>query len=77
MRIISETIIPALSETLSLSQQAYENGRYSYFDWSMAQQGLFEAKHRLLEHASTMRISQALIEQLTGEPFAPSLNTPI
>ena len=77
MRIISETIIPALSETLSLSQQAYENGRYSYFDWSMAQQGLFEAKHCLLEHASTLRISQALIEQLTGEPFAPTLNTPI
>ena len=77
MRIISETIIPSLSETLSLSQQAYESGRYSYFDWSMAQQALFEAKHRLLEHASTMLISQVLIEQLTGEPFTPLLNTPI
>ena len=71
MRSISTIIIPALSEALTLSQQAYESGRYTYFDWSMAQQALFEAKHRLLEHATTTLISQALIEQLTGEPFAP------
>ena len=71
MRSISTIIIPALSEALTLSQQDYESGRYTYFDWSMAQQALFEAKHRLLEHATTTLISQALIEQLTGEPFAP------
>ena len=66
-----KTAIPALEEALELTQQAYLNGRYRYQDLVAAQQELLTAKKALIESASTALISQAVIEELTGQALNP------
>lgn len=69
VRIAQTRIIPALEQALRLTEQAYENGRYQYFDLIAAQEELLAAKQRLIDSASNAHLSQALIEQLTNEPL--------
>lgn len=63
--------IPALEDALKLTRQAYLNGRSRYQDLIAAQQELLAAKKSLIESASTALISQAVIEELTGQALNP------
>jgi cobalt-zinc-cadmium efflux system outer membrane protein len=70
VRALRQSIIPALTKALQLTQQAYENGRYSYVDWMAAQQELLSAKQALIDAAASALIYGAVIEQLTAEPLS-------
>ena len=69
VQTIQQRIIPALEQALELTEQAYESGRYQYFTLILAQEELLAAKQRLIDAASNVQLSQALIEQLTSEPL--------
>ena len=60
-------VIPALENALTLTRQAYENGRYRYLDLIAAQEELLATKQARIDAASTALISQALIEKLSSE----------
>lgn len=60
-------IIPSLERALILYQEAYENGRYSYQEWVIAQQELITAKQMLIQNASSALLNQAIIDQLTSQ----------
>ena len=63
--------IPALEKALKLTSKGFENGRYRYLDLIAAQEELIASKQALIDAAATALISQALIEQLTGEALNP------
>ncbi len=69
VQTIQHQIIPALEQALELTEQAYESGRYQYSNLILAQKELLAAKQRLIDAASNVHLSQALIEQLTSEPL--------
>lgn len=62
--------IPTLESALRLTQQAYDDGRYRFVELIAAQEELLAAKQALIDTALTALMSQALIEQLTGETLA-------
>lgn len=66
---IRKKVIPALRKALSLTQTAYENGRYSYQDWVAAQHDLLNAKQMLIASAAAALRNQSIIEQLIAEPL--------
>lgn len=63
--------IPALEKALQLTREGFDNGRYRYLDLIAAQEELLESKQALIDAAATALISQAVIEQLTGEALNP------
>jgi cobalt-zinc-cadmium efflux system outer membrane protein len=63
---IENEVIPALEHVLTLTRQAYENGRYRYLDLIAAHEELLASKQARIDAASTALISQALIEKLTN-----------
>lgn len=67
MRKIS---IPALEKALSFTKKGFDNGRYRYMELMAAQKELLASKQALIDSATTVLISQAAIERLTGEAFA-------
>lgn len=68
---IQTIAIPALEKALRLTRKAYENGRYRYLDLIAAQEDLLERKQALIDAATTVHVSQALIERLSSEPLQP------
>lgn len=68
--VFQTTIIPELSSALASTQEAYENGRYSYQDWIAAQKELLDAKKTYIESAAMVLLNQAIIEQLVAQPLA-------
>ncbi|KAA3653671.1 MAG: TolC family protein [Chloroflexi bacterium] len=62
--------IPTLEKALTLTQEAYEIGRYRYQDLVSAQIELLTVKQQQIEAAKNALLSQALIEQLTGEALS-------
>lgn len=69
VKVFQVTVIPELTAAVASTQRAYETGRYSYQDWIAAQQELLRAKETLIENAASAILNQAVIEQLTAEPF--------
>lgn len=67
IRKTQEITLPALEKALRLTRLSYESGRYRYLDLVTAQEGLLTAKQSLIDSASNVLLSQALIEQLTNE----------
>ncbi|MGB4248658.1 MAG: TolC family protein [Pseudohongiellaceae bacterium] len=65
--------IPLLTEALSETQAAYENGRYSYLEWVTARQELISARSTLIDAATAALRHGADIEQLTAEPLLSPL----
>lgn len=63
--------IPALEKALKLTKKGFDNGRYRYLDLIAAQEELLASKQALIDVATTVLISQAMIEQLTGEALNP------
>ncbi len=64
-------VIPALEKALELTNKGFDNGRYRYLDLIAAQEELLASKQALIDAATTALLSQALIEQLTGEALNP------
>lgn len=62
-------LIPTLTQALTLIQKAYEQGRYSYLEWTAAQQELLTAQLSLIDAATSVLRNQTLIEQLTAQPL--------
>lgn len=67
-----QNIIPDLEIALSITRDAFEQGRLKYLDWIAAQQELLAAKQQRIQTASVALLNQALIEQLTAEPLTIS-----
>ena len=67
---IRSQMLPDLTEALTQTREAYENGRYSYVEWTAAQRELLSARQALVDAATTALLNQALIEQLTAQPLA-------
>ena len=68
-RTLQEETIPALSQALATTRNAYESGRYSYLDLIAAQQALLDAKATLIDTAAAALQAGVVIEQLTGLPL--------
>ena len=64
---IRSDLLPALEKALTETRKAYEHGLYTYVDWSAAQRELQAGKHLLIDAALSAHLSQAKIEQLSGE----------
>lgn len=78
---IRSDLLPALEKALTETRKAYEHGLYTYVDWSAAQRELQAGKHLLIDAALSAHLSQAKIEQLSGESLVqvqvePQTQTP-
>lgn len=63
-------VLPNLELALRQTLRAFEQGRYSYAEWTAAQHELLEARLELIDTATNALLNQALIEQLTGVSLA-------
>jgi cobalt-zinc-cadmium efflux system outer membrane protein len=63
---LREELIPRLETALEQATYAYERGRFSYLEWTVAQRELLEGHLRLLESASRFHVLRVEIERLTG-----------
>jgi len=68
-------VIPTLTEALSQTRAAWEQGRYTYLEWIAAQRELLQARRALVDAAGEALLNQALIEQLTARSLAESLDS--
>lgn len=78
---IRSDLLPALEKARTETRKAYEHGLYTYVDWSAAQRELQAGKHLLIDAALSAHLSQAKIEQLSGESLVqvqvePQTQTP-
>lgn len=76
VKLIRDEMLPDLNAALTLTREAYENGRYSYLEWIAAQQALLSAQRSLIDAATTALLEQALIEQLTAQPLRAVQSAP-
>jgi cobalt-zinc-cadmium efflux system outer membrane protein len=72
---LQDSIIPPLEKALSLVEQAYINGRFSYLEWVSTRQELLNAKQALIQSAKQAHQRGADIESLTAQPLADAINT--
>lgn len=65
--VIREELLPQLQVALEQTAYAYERGRYSYLEWTVAQRDLLAARLRLAETAHDFHQLRTEIERLTAE----------
>ncbi|MDO6533077.1 TolC family protein [Alteromonas stellipolaris] len=70
VQTLQDSIIPPLVQALELVEQAYINGRFSYFEWVSTRQELLNAKQALIQSAKQAHQRGADIESLTAQPLA-------
>ncbi|MEP0354406.1 TolC family protein [Paraglaciecola sp.] len=70
VQTLKNAIIPPLVDALSLVEQAYINGRFSYLEWVSTRQELLNAKQALIQSAKQAHQRGADIESLTAQPLA-------
>ena len=70
VQTLQDSIIPPLVQALKLVEQAYINGRFSYFEWVSTRQELLNAKQALIQSAKQAHQRGADIESLTAQPLA-------
>jgi cobalt-zinc-cadmium efflux system outer membrane protein len=75
VQTLQDSIIPPLEKALSLVEQAYINGRFSYLEWVSTRQELLNAKQALIQSAKQAHQRGADIESLTAQPLADAINT--
>lgn len=66
VQTIQQFIIPPLDEALTLVEQAYEDGRFSYLEWTSTRKDLLDKHYALIQAASRIHLRTADIESLTG-----------
>lgn len=67
---LQNDVIPWLEKALEDTQEAYELGRYSYFEWRLIQQDLLQAQQEVVEASTNAHASLIEIERLTGMQIA-------
>jgi cobalt-zinc-cadmium efflux system outer membrane protein len=65
-KILREEVLPRMETALEQAAYAYERGRFSYLEWTIAQSELLEGRLRLLESAGRFHVLRVEIERLTG-----------
>jgi outer membrane protein, heavy metal efflux system len=65
-KTLREELLPRLETALEQATYAYERGRFSYLEWTVAQRELLEGRLRLLESAGRFHVLRVEIERLTG-----------
>ncbi len=74
--LVRNEIIPRLEKALTQTEYAYQQGRYSYLEWTSAQQALLDARRRLIDVATDFHTFRTEMERLTGESLDLSGATP-
>jgi cobalt-zinc-cadmium efflux system outer membrane protein len=72
VQTLQSAIIPPLEKALSLVEQAYLDGRFSYLEWVSTRQELLNAKQALIHSARQAHQRAADIESLTATPLSTS-----
>lgn len=67
VRTLQHTILPALRKALTLTQTAYERGRYDFIELERAQSNVLVVQQQLIDTAKQAHLQQVIIEQLTGQ----------
>ncbi len=75
-RAFRDEVIPHLEQALTDTRNAYELGRYSYFEWHTVQQDLLEARRALVEASVDAHKNTIEIERLTGVRIAQPTVSP-
>ncbi|WP_371194550.1 TolC family protein [Glaciecola sp. SC05] len=70
VQTLQNAIIPPLEQALSLVEQAYLDGRFSYLEWVTTRQELLDAKQALIHSARQAHQRAADIESLTATPLS-------
>jgi len=65
-KVFHDDVIPHLEQALADTRNAYELGRYSYFEWHTVQKDLLEARRALVEASVDAHKNSIEIERLTG-----------
>jgi outer membrane protein, heavy metal efflux system len=65
-------LIPALEKALAESTYAWERGRYSHLEWSLAQRDLLAARMRVVTAAASFHVLRTEIERLTADDISAS-----
>jgi cobalt-zinc-cadmium efflux system outer membrane protein len=76
VQTLQSAIIPPLAQALSLVEQAYLNGRFSYLEWVTTRQELLDAKQALIHSARQAHQRAADIESLTATPLSSTTASP-
>ena len=71
-RTLRQELLPLLGTALEQAAYAYERGRFSHLEWTVAQRQLLEGRLRLLESAGRFHILRIEIERLTGMGLEPA-----
>lgn len=71
VQTLSQNIIPPLEDALSLAEEAYRNGRFTYLEWVTTRQELLGKQRSLINAASQVHMRNADIEALTGLSLFP------
>jgi len=71
-----DDVIPQLELALADTRNAYELGRYSYFEWHTVQKDLLEARRALVEASVDAHKNTIEIERLTGVRIAQPTISP-
>ncbi|MGB5541559.1 MAG: TolC family protein [Gammaproteobacteria bacterium] len=75
-RAFRDEVIPHLEQALTDTRNAYELGRYSYFEWHTVQKDLLEARRALVEASVDAHNNTIEIERLTGMRIAQPTVSP-
>lgn len=76
VQTLQNAIIPPLEQALSLVEQAYLDGRFSYLEWVTTRQELLDAKQALIHSARQVHQRAADIESLTATPLSSTTASP-
>jgi cobalt-zinc-cadmium efflux system outer membrane protein len=71
-----DDVIPHLEQALTDTRNAYELGRYSYFEWHTVQKDLLEARRNLVEASVDAHKNAIEVERLTGVRIAQPPTSP-
>jgi cobalt-zinc-cadmium efflux system outer membrane protein len=71
-----DDVIPQLEQALADTRNAYELGRYSYFEWYTVQKDMLEARRALVEASVDAHKNTIEIERLTGVRIAQPTISP-
>jgi cobalt-zinc-cadmium efflux system outer membrane protein len=74
---LRQTVVPTLTQALTETRKAYQQGRYGYGEYLGAQKDLINAHAALIDAAANALNYAALIEQLSAQPITISQLRPL
>ncbi len=73
---LREKVIPDAEQSLTLSRQGYNEGRYSLLELLDAQKSLIELRGAVIANAAAFHLHVIEIERLLGAPLTPATTQP-